>query len=220
MSIMKNIPCIILLFIGLNCLSQNNSTYKKYFSLGSETAGICFGHSKYYNGIRLNLMDRELIDGDLLTSKINGIAISFINECNIVNGFQIGLLASHTMRINGLAIASIANNAKRINGIAASFMLNCDTLNGVFLGFGIGPPNGNIDNTILNGIAMGVLTDIESINGISISLFRQHSKKQKGLAISVINKTDELKGVQIGLLNYVGNNPKLFRCLPFLNFHL
>ena len=75
---MKILSSTILLLIALNCLSQNNSTYKKYFSLGSETAGICLGHSKYYNGIRLNLMDRELIDGDFFKSHINGISISFI----------------------------------------------------------------------------------------------------------------------------------------------
>ena len=119
MNIMKILSSTILLLIALNCLSQNNSACKKYFSLGSETAGICFGHSKYYNGIRLNLMDRELIDGDLLTSKINGIAISFINECNIVNGFQIGLLASHTMRINGLAMG-VLTDIESINGISIS----------------------------------------------------------------------------------------------------
>ncbi|MBK7467341.1 MAG: hypothetical protein IPJ43_11250 [Saprospiraceae bacterium] len=216
---MKFIPSTIFLFICLNCSSQNNATNKEYFSLGSKTTGICFGHAKYYNGLRLNLWDKELKDEDTSLFQINGLAISFANESKVTNGIQIGLVASHTKIINGISIASIANNAKKINGIATSFVLNCDTMNGLFLGFGIGPTNGNIDNTILTGLAIGVLTDIESSIGIIISLFKQHSKKQRGLSIAALNKADELKGLQIGLLNYAGNNPKLVRWLPFINFH-
>jgi len=34
------------------------------------------------------------------------------------------------------------------------------------------------------------------------------------------NRTEELHGLQVGLLNYAGNNPKGLRMLPFVNMHL
>ncbi|MBT6148386.1 MAG: hypothetical protein HOH74_23330, partial [Gemmatimonadetes bacterium] len=41
-----------------------------------------------------------------------------------------------------------------------------------------------------------------------------------GLALGLINHSRELKGVQVGLLNYAGNNPAWARLLPFINVHL
>ena len=40
-----------------------------------------------------------------------------------------------------------------------------------------------------------------------------------GLSIALFNYTNELHGVQLGILNYAGNNRKGFRLLPFANMH-
>jgi hypothetical protein len=41
-----------------------------------------------------------------------------------------------------------------------------------------------------------------------------------GLSIALFNKTKELRGIQVGLLNIARNNPKGFRVLPVINMHL
>jgi hypothetical protein len=40
-----------------------------------------------------------------------------------------------------------------------------------------------------------------------------------GFQIGVANTAEYLEGVQIGLINYVGNNPKWARLLPIINMH-
>jgi hypothetical protein len=47
----------------------------------------------------------------------------------------------------------------------------------------------------------------------------QTSQRQVGLSIGLLNWTDVLHGVQIGLLNHAGNNPPAFRILPILNLN-
>jgi hypothetical protein len=220
MTLLKSIAFLPLLIIGYFCYGQNESTDNKYFSIGNKNSGICFGNSSKYNGLRLNLWDKGLNCGDKESEKINGVNISFAIISEVANGIQIGGLVSHSKKINGISIASIWHNSIKINGFAASFGIDCDTLNGVFLGFGISPPNSNIDKTIISGLAIGVFNDAEKINGASISLARSHSKKQNGLSVSILNESDELHGLQIGLINYTGNNPKLLRWLPLMNFHL
>lgn len=48
----------------------------------------------------------------------------------------------------------------------------------------------------------------------------QDSSLQTGITIGVLNVAKELRGIQIGLLNYAANNPPPFRWLPVLNLNL
>jgi hypothetical protein len=41
-----------------------------------------------------------------------------------------------------------------------------------------------------------------------------------GLSVALYNRANELHGIQLGVLNYAGNNPKGLRMLPFINLHL
>ncbi len=216
----KSLTIFLLLLIGYFSYGQNDSLNNKYFSIGSKTSGICFGNSSKYNGLRLNLWDKGLNYGDKESERINGINISFAAISEETNGLQIGGIVAHTKKMNGLSIASIWQNSDKMNGLAVSFGINSDTLNGVFVGFGISPPNRNIDNRVINGLALGVFVGAEKVRGGAIGLFNSYSKKQIGISVSVLNKTEELHGLQIGLLNYAGNNPKLLRWLPIINFHL
>ena len=40
-----------------------------------------------------------------------------------------------------------------------------------------------------------------------------------GFQLGIANSAEYLRGVQIGLINYVGNNPKWARVLPIINMH-
>ena len=55
--------------------------------------------------------------------------------------------------------------------------------------------------------------------GVSIAAYNHIKGEQNGLTIGIFNWTRHLNGVQIGLLNYAGNQRKGLRWLPFVNFH-
>jgi hypothetical protein len=40
-----------------------------------------------------------------------------------------------------------------------------------------------------------------------------------GLSIGLVNFSRSLKGVQLGVINYAGNNPRWLRLLPIANAH-
>jgi len=58
-----------------------------------------------------------------------------------------------------------------------------------------------------------------SITGVSVSAFNRIRGEQHGLAIGVFNYTPSLHGVQVGLINWAGNNPSGLKLLPILNAH-
>lgn len=204
-------------FVGF---AQNDSISRKYLSLGTKTYGISFGNSSKYNGLRFNLWDSELDSFDDNSKVYNGVNFTFSATSIKTNGIQLGLIVSNTNEINGISISSIYHNAKKINGFATSFGIDSEILNGVFIGFGISPVNRNIEDRVINGIAIGAFVGSEKVSGLAIGLINSYSKKQYGISISIFNKTDELHGLQLGLINYAGNNPKILRWLPLFNFHI
>lgn len=220
MNAKKIILVLLIIFIGWNSYSQNDTSATKYFSIGSKTAGVCFGNSKNFNGLRLSLWDMESNHGFKKSERINGVNISFAVVSSVMNGLQIGGIGTYTKRTNGLSIASIWQTSEKMNGVAVSFGIDSDTLNGLFVGFGLSSPRRIIDDRVINGLAIGVFVAAEKIRGVAIALGESYSKKQIGISISASNKTDELHGLQIGLINYAGNNPRLLRWLPLINFHL
>jgi hypothetical protein len=58
-----------------------------------------------------------------------------------------------------------------------------------------------------------------SITGVSVSAFNRIRGEQHGLAIGILNYTPSLHGVQIGLINWAGNNRAGLKLLPLLNAH-
>jgi hypothetical protein len=58
------------------------------------------------------------------------------------------------------------------------------------------------------------------LHGVAISAFNHIKGEQYGITIGIFNYARELKGFQIGLLNYAANNQKWLRLLPLLNVHL
>jgi hypothetical protein len=227
---------VSLTFIALTIYGQDTVNKQKYVSLGTKSNGICFGNSLKYNGIRLNLWDKGYGMG-ASSGKINGMNFSFIisnylsngiefgaigTYSKICNGIQIGGLAATSDYANGLTIAGIMATANKINGVALSpFAINADTLNGLFIaGFGIAAGDPRTPKKMINGFALAIVAvGAEKVRGVTVSAIWSYSKEHYGLSIACYNKTEILHGLQIGLLNYAGNNPKLVRWLPLINFH-
>ena len=55
--------------------------------------------------------------------------------------------------------------------------------------------------------------------GLAVSAFNHIKGEQVGLSLGILNYAYRLHGVQIGLINYVKENPVLFRYMPLINFN-
>jgi len=72
----------------------------------------------------------------------------------------------------------------------------------------------------MKGLAASVARiKTSAMTGVSIGAYNEIRGRQTGLSIGLFNTADELKGVQIGLLNRARNNPPPFRLLPLINVH-
>jgi hypothetical protein len=57
-----------------------------------------------------------------------------------------------------------------------------------------------------------------SMRGVSLSAFNRLGGTQRGLTIGSLNIAEELRGVQIGLINIARRNPRGRRVLPIVNW--
>jgi hypothetical protein len=57
-----------------------------------------------------------------------------------------------------------------------------------------------------------------SMRGVSVSAFNRISGVQHGLTIGIVNLAEELRGVQIGVINIARSNPSGRRVLPIVNW--
>lgn len=233
-------PVLSFLVLILLCptitFAITDSLPTRYFSLGTRKAGICFGNSLVYTGLRFNAVNKyvgttNIFDFSLYTAddyqarNTNGISTSlFINEQNRNNGLSFGLIFNVAEIQNGIGIGGIFTVLHKVNGIGIGCMvLICDTINGFTLSSVLkastSDPEGD-STQVVNGMAVCPwLIDVGRVNGITVAAINQ-SLEHRGLSIGVFNKTRKLRGVQIGLYNIVKNNPRGLRRLPFINMHL
>lgn len=230
---MKKQATIIFILLSLlgKVSAQTDSFPSKYLSIGSKKTGICFGNSPIYTGVRLNLIDRQvqqvnIINFSLLkvqANQSNGLAIGlFVNRDIINRGLSFAVIGNIGKKRNGIAIGGLFTNVSKINGIGiAGLGMIGDTLNGFFIGgIGVGKWQSVIPTDQINGIAIGILgTAADKVNGLTIGAING-SSQHNGLSIGIFNRTEKLRGVQLGLINYAGNNPKGLRWLPLINMHL
>jgi hypothetical protein len=151
---------------------------------------------------------------------IRGITIGGLGAGagNNVEGITIGGLgAGAGDKITGITIGGLgAGSGNELTGIAIG-------------GVGVGAPN-------IKGLTIGGLTcEGQYFDGVALTLGRVRIKKeghftgfsagmlnqiegrQSGLSIGIVNYAWELNGIQIGLINYVRDNPKYLKVLPLFN---
>lgn len=129
-----------------------------------------------------------------------------------------GLGAGAGGNVNGLAIGGL--------GVGAG-----GTIRGVALGvLGVGAPR-------IEGLAVGLAAGGQDViglvlapayfsvepqghfQGLSISAFNRIQGVQRGVVIGIFNSATELHGVQVGVLNWAGNNSSGLKLLPVVNAH-
>ncbi len=157
-------------------------------NIPSKPAGISFGNSTKFNGLRLNFIDRNI-------QTINGINFTIWNAnedeelSGTINGLSIGLpMAFGSEDRNGVSLALFGAGAERnlsgiqIGGIAVGAGSN---LSGINIG-GIAAGGGNnLSGISIGGLAVGAGQDVK---GISIA----------GLVVGAGGKYDRHKSSRPG----------------------
>jgi hypothetical protein len=110
--------------------------------------------------------------------------------------------------IKGIAIAGIGIGSPKIRALTISAAAGGMDLAGVFIApayFQVGSKHADDDEVAMSGAA--------------ISAFNNVKGTQKGVTIGIYNSARKQRGLQLGLLNYVKDNPKGLRLLPVFNTH-
>jgi len=202
----------------------------RHLTIGYQNNGLCFGNSMSNNGLRFNLIDKNV-------KIINGVNITCISNSLNINGFSLGMVSNNDVNVNGILISGFSGESKIINGFVLSGLghvahkLNgvgigglaiCgDTLNGLFIS-SIGISWWNTQKIkLINGFTIGVFigANTEELNGISIGFLHNVIDELNGVEIALINRSKELHGFQFGLWNVAENN-KTFKRMPIMNFNL
>lgn len=63
-----------------------------------------------------------------------------------------------------------------------------------------------------------LMTRGDFMQGVTVSAYNKWDQRTTGLSVGLLNITDELKGVQLGLLNIAYSNPGWRRILPVVNW--
>ena len=138
---------------------------------------------------------------------------------NATGFFFGGIGAGAGNDLTGIAIGGIGVGCgNKLSGVAAAVIA-------------AGAPE--VEGILLTGIAAGgvrvkgvsltpgyfKIEDGGSLTGVSISSFNHVRGHQRGLTIGLFNYAESLHGVQLGLINFAGNNKKGLRWLPIFNAH-
>jgi hypothetical protein len=195
-------------FLGLFAdNSLNGVSVGGLYSIGNHINGVCVGGltsmaPKSINGLAFGTLA-------VYSADITGIPVSplVVSATNKIRGLTVaGIYAggdseSTNVKIEGITIAGLYIKGGVINGIPVSpGLINCNNnLSGLALSVI------SLKSGVLNGLGVSCIVNTNKTNGVSIALF---------------NRTKELHGLQLGLLNYAGNNRKGLRFLPLINLHL
>jgi hypothetical protein len=164
---------------------------------------------------------------------INATGLVLATDGGRIRGINVsgGIIAADDGRISGLAVAGggILTEQGSINGIAiggailpfavtGKWMGNGwrQNLNRAIVGAGLISLGGSVYSPEVTGVSVGIINGLRMKN---FDTFRVN-KRLTGVSIGLLNLTHHLRGLQIGLLNYAGNNPVPFRLLPLLNLNL
>ena len=162
-----------------------------------------------FNGLSLAIAVtpsyRETINGGL----VGGMVVTGAKE---VNGFAIGGLYTVVDTLNGFVFAPGVSKLDYMNGLSIGLSMYSERANGVSLSLASGSFN------TANGLHVaGLVWFSTNYKGASLSAINLTKGRLSGLQIGIYNQTATAKGVQLGLINYIKENPKGLRILPFIN---
>ena len=192
---------------GLAVVSQGNSSGLNFGGLATVSEGN-------KRGINIGGL-ANVAEGNMYGLNLSGLAN--VSEMNVYGINFAGLAQVAGADLYGLTIAGLAivaeSNMKGI-GVSLGKIAGGYSISGLhFTGY-------KIETKDLAGIS-GSIAWIETdyMKGVGISVFNQIRKQQQGITIGLVNFTEVLHGLQIGLINIAENNPAPFKILPVINAH-
>lgn len=153
--------------------------------------------------------------GEMYGLNLGGLAV--ISQANIcgINFAGIGIVSKGNIlgiNLGGLALVSNGN----IYGLNQS-IIGTISKNSVK---GINVSGYKLEAGSFYGINFTAgWTELNNLNGISISSFHKIDGTQRGIVIGILNIAEELKGFQFGLINIAKNNKGITKVLPLINCH-
>jgi hypothetical protein len=170
--------------------------------------------------------------GDMTGIAIGGLGAGAGRD---MKGITITLLGAGAGRdATGVTIGGLGAGAGRnMTGISVGGVgAGCgNELKGITVG-GIGAGAPKIQGFAIGGfaaggqhikgatLALGWAKVEGSLLGFTASAFNQIKGKQTGVSLGIVNYAYELRGIQIGLINYVRESPRYLRVLPLINVRL
>jgi len=169
---------------------------------------------------------------------MNGLAVSLVPTIKReANGFVIGLLYLKAKLANGLVVQGLfGGEVEEVNGVSLEWGSLAFLATGLLAGLSgtsaattptttptassITPSFSPVGSKVINGVMIGGYNLVREQNGVLLALLGNRAEKGKGFQAGLLfNNAKNFHGVQIGLINHIGNNPFLFRWMPGINFH-
>jgi hypothetical protein len=196
------LPIFTVLFPAALLLSPALSPVRAQgFNIPTRNWGLSFGNSLKFNGIRFNIIDKDI-------ERINGINISAWGhkdserQTGTVNGISIGLPASFGCEnLNGLSIGIVGAGAKNdIKGINLGLLASGTGNDAVGLNFGaLGTGAGNNMTGInVGGLGAGAGGDLKGINVGGLGAGAGGDLKGINIGGLGAGAGGDLKGINIG----------------------
>jgi len=136
---------------------------------------------------------------------IGGLGIgagSYVTGLNIA-----GLAVGAGQVLRGINIAGLGVGAPKVAGLSVSPLLEAEIMEGIAITpayYHLAPQSEMGEGPVQH-------------KGVAVSAFSNIRGEHRGLTISILNIADDLKGVQLGLLNIARSNPKGLKVLPVFN---
>lgn len=169
-----------------------------------------------------------VFSGGLAASEsMRGLQVGTIAATKSLTGAALGLLYAGAEDMRGLAVGlGGAVTGDVSTGIAAGGLAAYagSDLTGAALSAGFAGSAGHLRGLLIGGIGgfAGLFNGamVQEINMEDFLVIDKASDRHAGLAVGLVNYTRRLHGVQLGLLNWAGNNPRWLRLLPLANVHV
>jgi hypothetical protein len=137
--------------------------------------------------------------GDVRGLAIGGIGVGAGGQLRGIAIGGLGVGAGN--RIHGAAIGGLGVGSERIDGLAIGSLVRARETRAI----------------VIAPVLFRSFRDAE-VRGATVSAVNVVYGSQRGLALGVVNYTESLNGVQVGVLNIVRDNPRGRRVLPVVNW--
>ena len=187
--------------------------------IGLNFGGIGLGAGKNMKGVTIGLVGAGAGD-NAIGINIGGLGLGAGNNMIGINIGGLGVGAGD--KIMGVTIAGIGAGAgDRLTGLTVcGLAAGAPIIKGLTVaGLALGGKNITGLSIALGSIQVRADKGDGEYNGLAFSAFNFIKGTMKGVAVGIVNYAYRLKGLQIGLVNIVRDNPRGRTVLPIINFN-